>query len=56
MGQRTGISIPASNPCSTPLYVIGINASLNTIVVGSEEDLFCNSMVVERVNWITIPS
>lgn len=50
IGQRSGLGIPASTPCSTPLYVIGIQE--NAIIVGEEEDLLCKSLVVEGMNWL----
>ena len=48
IGQRRGIGIAAERP----LYVIGIDASQNRVVVGDQEDLLAPEFVAARVNWI----
>ncbi|HEY5885166.1 MAG TPA: tRNA 2-thiouridine(34) synthase MnmA [Pyrinomonadaceae bacterium] len=48
IGQRRGIGIAAERP----LYVIGIDASHNRVVVGEQEELLTSEFVAARVNWI----
>lgn len=48
IGQRKGLGISAP----TPLYVTEINADDNSIVVGTEAELFRNGIIVEDINWI----
>ena len=50
IGQRKGL------PCSfgKPQYVVEKDAASNTVTVGDEQDLFCRSMVVGEVNWVSI--
>lgn len=51
IGQRKRIQI--TNP--TPYFVTAINAKKNTVTISSEEDLYRDAMVVERVNWVLNP-
>ena len=48
VGQRRGLGISADRR----LYVIDKNVRDNTVTVGYEEDLLCNSFTVSDVNWI----
>lgn len=48
IGQRKGLGI--STP--EPVYVTEIRYETNTIVVGKEEDLLCDALVANQVNWI----
>ena len=48
IGQRRGIGIAAERP----LYVIGIDAPHNRVVVGEQEELLASEFVAARVNWI----
>jgi len=48
IGQRKGLGIHSLEP----LYVIGINAAQNTVVVGTAEELGRSSLTAKRVNWI----
>src|SRR5687768_13790302 len=48
IGQRRGIGIAAERP----LYVIGIDAPQNRVVVGEQDDLLAREFVAARVNWI----
>ena len=50
VGQRRGLGIAAGHP----LYVTQVNAQNNTIVVGASADLLRQSMLVERINLISI--
>lgn len=44
--KRLGISV------GTPIYVVGINADDNTVVLGDEKELFHTTAIVEDFNWI----
>ncbi|HKO43143.1 MAG TPA: tRNA 2-thiouridine(34) synthase MnmA [Pyrinomonadaceae bacterium] len=48
IGQRRGIGIAAERP----LYVIGIDAPQNRVVIGEQNDLLAREFVAARVNWI----
>jgi tRNA-specific 2-thiouridylase len=48
VGQRRGIGI--SNPL--PLYVTGVDATTNRIVVGNQDELLGDEFVAAGVNWI----
>ncbi len=50
VGQRRGLGIAAGHP----LYVTQVNAQNNTIVVGASAELLRQSMLVERINLISI--
>lgn len=48
IGQRKGLDIALGKPA----YVTAIDPDTNTVVLGDEEDLACEEMVVKGVNWI----
>ncbi len=48
IGQRKGLGI--SHP--EPLYVIGLNAKNNTVIVGSNDELFNNTIRVKELHWL----
>jgi tRNA-specific 2-thiouridylase len=48
IGQRKGLGINSMEP----LYVIGINAEQNTVVVGTAEELGRTTLTAKRVNWV----
>jgi tRNA-specific 2-thiouridylase len=50
VGQRKslGISSPA------PLYVIGIDAQTNTVIVGEKQDVFASEFIAVDLNWLSI--
>lgn len=48
IGQRKGLGI--SHP--EPLYVIGLNAKNNTVIVGSNNELFKKTIRVKDVHWL----
>jgi tRNA-specific 2-thiouridylase len=50
IGQRRGLGI--SNP--VPLYVKDIDPAANRIMVGEDNDLYGESMQVERINWVAL--
>ena len=47
IGQRKGIGLAAPEP----LYVVGIDASTNTVYVGYQKDLETNSLILKNINW-----
>jgi tRNA-specific 2-thiouridylase len=51
IGQRRGLGVSDS----TPYYVVEIDKENNRIVLGKEEDLFSQSILVSSVNWVSIP-
>ena len=50
IGQRRGIGISAAQP----LYVTGIDAPRNRIVVGLQDDLLADEFSAAGVNWIAL--
>lgn len=48
IGQRKGLDIALGKPA----FVTAINPDTNTVVLGDEEDLSRNNMLVNKVNWI----
>ncbi|MDD2890686.1 MAG: tRNA 2-thiouridine(34) synthase MnmA [bacterium] len=50
IGQRKGIKLSAKNP----LYVIEIDADKNRIIVGENNDLYIEDMLVDNLNWISV--
>ena len=48
IGQRKGLDITFGKP----VYVTGINPDNNTVVLGEEDDLNKNDMIVTKLNWI----
>ncbi len=48
IGQRKGLGIANT----TPLYVVGIDAKNNTVIVGEEKDLYTNTIQVDNVHWL----
>jgi len=48
IGQRRGIGIAGERP----LYVIGIDAPHNRVIVGQQDDLLSREFIAARVNWI----
>jgi tRNA-specific 2-thiouridylase len=50
VGQRKGLGI--SSP--VPLYVAGIDAQSNTVVVGSKQDVYGSDFIAADLNWISI--
>lgn len=49
IGQRKGLGIAADRP----LYVLSLNVEKNQVVVGYEEETFGESLVAEKLNWIS---
>jgi tRNA-specific 2-thiouridylase len=50
IGQRRGIGIAEAQP----LYVTGIDAARNQIIVGNQEELLSDEFTAAGVNWIAI--
>ncbi|MCM1334102.1 MAG: tRNA 2-thiouridine(34) synthase MnmA [Bacteroides sp.] len=50
VGQRRGLGIAFGKPA----YVIGKNADENTLVVGSERELYADTFRARELNWISI--
>jgi len=51
IGQRKGLGIAAGRP----LYVLRIDPATATVVVGTQEETFRRSCIVQNVNWISVP-
>jgi len=49
IGQRRGLGIAAEEP----LYVLRIDAQTNTLVVGPEAELFSDTLLASKVNFIS---
>ena len=48
IGQRRGIGIAGGQPKQ---YVVDVDTAAARIVIGDEEDLYCESQLVDRVTW-----
>ncbi len=51
IGQRHGLRVAHGRP----LYVVGMEAAGNRIVVGEEQDLLAGGLVMGGVNWVSVP-
>jgi tRNA-specific 2-thiouridylase len=49
VGQRRGLGVSAPEP----LYVIAIDAPRNSIVVGRDKDLYCDSLMASEVRFVS---
>lgn len=49
IGQRKGLGIALGKPA----YVISKDPVSNTVVLGDNEDLFCNTVYAGEVNWVS---
>jgi tRNA-specific 2-thiouridylase len=50
VGQRKGLGIAAGKP----MYVVALDRDTNTVIVGSNEDVFGTELIAEDLNFITI--
>jgi tRNA-uridine 2-sulfurtransferase len=50
VGQRKGLGVATG----TPLYVIELRGDKRQVVVGTNEDLTSRTMVVRKLNWISV--
>jgi len=51
VGQRKGLGISAPNP----LYVLSIHPDSHAVQVGTDEQLLSQTLVADRLNWVSIP-
>ncbi len=51
IGQRRGVGVALGYP----IYVVDKDPDSNTITLGSREDLACQSLVADQVNWLISP-
>jgi tRNA-specific 2-thiouridylase len=52
VGQRRGMGLAAAHP----LYVAAIRVKDNTVIVGSEHDLYQKALLARRAKWIALDS
>lgn len=52
IGQRRRINIGSP----VPLYVVGIEAESNTLIVGADSDLLASALIAEDSHWIAVES
>lgn len=48
IGQRKGLGVQAADP----LYVIGLQPTTNTLIVGTADELGGSELTAKRVNWV----
>jgi len=48
IGQRKGLGISSDSP----LYVVGLDATTNRVIVGKNEELFRKQIRVEKIHWL----
>ncbi len=51
VGQRRGLGLSSSRP----LYVLAVQPEAGTVVVGEEHELLRGRLLVQEVNWLSIP-
>ena len=51
IGQRKRLNVGSP----IPLYVVGIDADTNTVVVGGNEDLRADGLIADDINWVGLP-
>jgi tRNA-specific 2-thiouridylase len=49
VGQRKGLGVASPNP----LYVLNIDAAAHAVTVGTEDELYCERFIAQRVNWVS---
>jgi tRNA-specific 2-thiouridylase len=49
IGQRKGLGVASA----VPLYVLGKNATTNTLVVGTQDELGTRELTARDVNWVS---
>ena len=50
IGQRKGLGLSLKEP----MYVMNINPIDNTVMLGTNDDLFTTTLIADDVNWISI--
>jgi tRNA-specific 2-thiouridylase len=56
IGQRRGLGIGGRKDVSdgdSPLYVVGIDATSHTVLVGPQSALACETVYLDEMNWIS---
>ena len=48
VGQRRGLGFANGKP----MYVVKVDAEKNRVIVGEEEDLFCNKLTANGLSWV----
>ena len=51
IGQRKGLGISSEKP----LYVVAIDAAMNTVFVGERSEVYSSEFTVSDVNWVSMP-
>ena len=51
IGQRKGLGVAFGEP----RFVVRKDAMQNTVTLGKSEDLFTDTLIADRLNWIAIP-
>lgn len=52
IGQRKGLGLSARDP----MYVTGIDARTNAVIVGTKEEVYSDALTCSSLNWIAAPS
>lgn len=52
IGQRKGLGVAFGEP----RFVVRKDVARNTVTLGKSEDLFTNTLIADRLNWISIPT
>lgn len=47
IGQRRGLGLPDA----TPYYVIALDAAQNQVIIGKEEDLYRDHLLLQKMHW-----
>lgn len=50
IGQRKGLGLSLGRP----VFVTGINAKTNEVIIGSEDEIFKNDLIATDVNFISL--
>lgn len=51
IGQRKGLGLSLG----TPVFVVDIRPETNEVVIGANDDTFCDRLLADRVNFMSIP-
>ena len=52
IGKRKGL---LGGGTKEPIYVIGLDSCHNRVIVGGKQDVFSKEIIVENINWVSIP-
>lgn len=50
VGQRKGLGIAAGHP----LYVLGLDAEKNQVIVGENKEVFARGLIASNLNWVAV--